>query len=146
MAHEFTVDTGACDHVTAPTELPLIPTVRGKKTIEGVKYEVANGDEIDNVGEKRAILATDSSRTALPITIQVCDVHKSLLSVGKIVGAGKRVVFDADSSGGSYIEDKVTKEKLPLTRQGNLWTLSAWIRKAPVGAKKVDRPSFGRQE
>ena len=101
---------------------------------------------IDNIGEKRAILATDESRTALPITIQICDVHNSRLSVGKIVGAGKRVVFDADASGGSYIEDRASTEKLPLARQGHLWTLTAWVRSAPVGARRVGRPTFGRQE
>ena len=77
-------------------------------------------------------------------------MHKSLLSVGKIVGAAKRVIFDAEASGGSYIEDKVTGEKLPLKKQGNIWTLSAWVKKAPSGAQWLDpsqpsRRTFGRQ-
>ena len=125
--------------------------VKGVKAQRHVTYEVANGEEIANLGEKQAILATEKSSVALPITIQVCDVHKSLLSVGKIVNAGKRVVFDAEASGGSYIEDKATQEKLPLKKQGNLWTLSAWVREAPRAQQWIDESRsachpFGRQE
>ena len=150
VEHEFTVDTRACDHVTNPAELTAIPIVKGEKACNKVKYEVANGEEVDNLGERRAILATEGSMAALHVTLQVCDVHKSLLSVGKIVGAAKRSIFDAEASGGSYIEDKVTGEKLPLRKQGNIWTLSAWVKKAPSGAQWLDpsqqsRRPFGRQ-
>ena len=67
----------------------------------GVKYEVANGIRIPNLGEKKFLGITEDG-LAREITAQVCEVNKPLLSVTKIVSTGNRIEFDPN---GSYIEE-----------------------------------------
>ena len=49
----FCVDSGAAETVLAEEELPEIETKESWGSKRGQSYEVANGDEIDNLGEKR---------------------------------------------------------------------------------------------
>ena len=102
------VDSGATDNVTDTKTLSQsVPITEGPAFARGVQYEVANGIRIPNLGERKIVGHVDDG-VIRSLTMQVCDVNKSLLSVSKMVKGGNRVVFD-DS--GSYIEDKVTKEK-----------------------------------
>ena len=48
---------------------------------EGAEYEIANGQSIPNLGERRCEFMTVGSATAKRITFQVADVHKPLLSI-----------------------------------------------------------------
>ena len=104
---DMAVDSGATDSVLNEDMLCSVETKPGPASRRGVKYEVANGEEIPNLGEKR-FAAVSEEGTRRNLIVQVCDVSKALLSVRKMVAAGNRVVFDGD---GSYVEDKVTKEK-----------------------------------
>ena len=52
-------------------------------------------------------------------------MNKALLSVKKTVTAGNQVVFDEN---GSYIENKVTKERLWMTEQGGMYMLRLWAK------------------
>ena len=122
--HTFTLDSGACDRVCSNARLG-VSTVPGDKSIKGVSYEVANGEEIANLGEKQCVIALEDVKEAIPLTLQVCDVHKSLLSIGKIVKAWKKVVCDSQTDGGAHTECKDMGEKMPLTHDGNLWALKA---------------------
>ena len=90
----------------------------------GVEYEVANGERIPNMGEKKFEGVTEEG-LGRNITAQVCDVNKALLSVKKITAAGNRVVFDEE---GSFIEDKVTGEKLWLREDKGMYMLKMWIK------------------
>ena len=56
----------------------------------------------------------------------VTEVDDALLSVSKVVKAGKRVVFDES---GSYIEHKTSGEITPLTEQRRLYKLKMWVPK-----------------
>ena len=58
------------------------------------------------------------------MTAQVCAVNKTLMSVSKIAKAGNRVVFDDE---GSYIEDKVTGERLWMTEVGGMYSIKLWV-------------------
>eukprot|EP00973_Karenia_brevis_P060029 8352702-Karenia_brevis.AAC.1 len=58
------------------------------------------------------------------ITAQVCDVNKALLSVKKVVDAGNRVVFEDE---GSYIEDRVTGERMWLEESSGMYVLKMWV-------------------
>ena len=69
-SHTFTIDSGACDHAFSDSSMD-IPTVPGDKSRRGVSYEVANGDEVHNLGEKICIFATEFNEDALPLTMQV---------------------------------------------------------------------------
>ena len=58
------------------------------------------------------------------MTMQVANVKKVLVSVGKVTDANNRVVFDND---GSYIENKSTKERTPLRKENGVYTMEIWV-------------------
>ena len=91
-----------------------------------MEYEVANGETIPNLGEKRFIAATENG-VARKMKAQVCDVNKSLLSDKRVLQAGNRVVFDAD---GSYIEDKQSGDCMPMREDGGMFMLKLWEKKS----------------
>ena len=51
-------------------------------------YEVADGNEIPNLGERRCVMWTEGSQDARKITLQVADVHKALLSLSRCADMG----------------------------------------------------------
>ena len=102
-------------------------TREGAASRRGVEYEIANGELIPNLGEKRFI-AVSTEGISRRLTAQVCEVNKGLLSVSKVVKAGSRVVFDRD---GSYIEDKETGEKMALQESGGMYMLKMWTKRSP---------------
>ena len=102
-----------------------VKVVEGSTFKRDVKYEVANGVRIPNLGEKKFKGFTEEG-TLKNITAQVCDVNKPLLSVSKVVAAGNRVVFDKD---GSYIEDIITGDKVWLKNVGGMYMLKLWVKR-----------------
>jgi hypothetical protein len=92
---ELAVDSGATETVVGEDMLTDIETKEGWASKHGVQYEVANGERIPNVGEKKFQGITEHG-LARNITAQVCDVNKALLSVKKIIAAGNRVTFDEE--------------------------------------------------
>ena len=80
---ELTADTGACDTVipiSMCTEIPVQPSLQSQR---GMQYEVANGEKIPNLGERRCIMWTENATAARHINMQVADVHKGLLSISR---------------------------------------------------------------
>ena len=51
----FCVDSGSGETVVAEDDLPEVETKESWRSKHGQKYEVANGDEIHNKGEKRFV-------------------------------------------------------------------------------------------
>jgi len=118
----FAVDSGASETVMREEMLEEVETVEGRAFKRGVKYEVANGVRIDNLGEKRFTgVTTEGSQRN--ITAQICEVNKALLSVRKVVSAGNKVVFDDVS----YIEDKNTGERIMMEDQGGMYVFKMWV-------------------
>ena len=89
---EIAVDSGASETVVGENMLPNIRIQEGEMFKRGVKYEAANGELIDNLGEKQ-FEAHSGEGTVRGLTAQACGVNTSLLSVSKMVKAGHRVVF-----------------------------------------------------
>ena len=58
-----------------------------------VAYEVADGTEIPNLGERKPLGFTEEGGQK-SVTVQICAVNKTLMSVSKIASKGNRVVFD----------------------------------------------------
>ena len=125
------VDSGASETVMAETDLPGVPTEPGAASRRGVKYEVANGHQIPNLGEKKFEGVTDLGLKR-GITAQVCSVNKPLLSVSKLVKAGHRVVFEPD---GAYIQDLETEEHHPLEESGGMYHVCMWVHAPKAVAK-----------
>ena len=49
---EVVVDRGATENVMSPDALVSVPITSGLAFVRGVQYEVANGEQIPNLGEK----------------------------------------------------------------------------------------------
>ena len=79
-----TVDSGASEHVVPPTVVDHIALEDGPKN--GIKYEVADGNEIENRRQRKCIVGNDFNHSLNRIDLQVTEVHKLLPSVAKMVG------------------------------------------------------------
>jgi hypothetical protein len=106
------------------------------QSINGMEYEVATGESIPNLGERRCEMWTEGAESPKAITMQVADVHKALLSLSRCADMGFESRFGA--AYGCLI-DRQTGEVIPLKRRGNLYILKAWVR-------AVTAVPFGRQE
>ena len=122
---EMAVDSGATETVVGEDMLTSIDTKPGSAFRRGVKYEVASGDLIPNLGEKRFVGVCENGETR-NMTAQVCDVNKALLSVKRMVQAGNRVVFEAT---GGYIEDAQTGERIHMKENGGMYMLKMWVQR-----------------
>ena len=120
---ELAVDSGASETVVNEDMLPDVETKEGPASRRGVEYEVANGEKIPNLGEKKFMGETAEGKTR-NITAQVCDVNKALLSVKKVMAVGNRVVFDSE---GSYIEDKTSGERMWMVEDKGMFLLKMWV-------------------
>ena len=115
----FCVDSVAGETVMAEEDRPEVETKESWGSKRGQSYEVANGDEIDNEGEKTfvahmlTINGADSGGRG--IVAQVCKVHRPLMSVKKICNNRQKVVFDEE---GSYVDNTKTKLRTPLREEG----------------------------
>ena len=89
----LTVDSGASDTVLLPHMLRQVDLVHTVKV--GTEYEVANGEVVHNLGEKRCLMRTgETSKDELDLVFQVVEhVHKPLLAVSFIVRQGHKVIF-----------------------------------------------------
>ena len=87
-------------------------------------------------------MATDGSEAINRIDLQVTEVHKALLSVAKMVDAGQRVVFDPD---GSFVEDTLTGERIPMTRKDGVYELKLWAKQySPSSSEPSAQDSSGQ--
>ena len=91
----LTVDSSASDTVIPPHYLRWCEISHTEKV--GTEYEVANGENVYNIGERRCIMRmaeTGKATEELEIAFQVVeDVHKPLLAVSAITKQGHSVVF-----------------------------------------------------
>jgi len=122
---EMAIDSGATETVVGEDMLTSVDTVEGEAFRRGVKYEVASGTLIPNLGEKR-FTAVGEGGEVRRMKAQVCSVNKALLSVKRVLQAGNRVVFDTR---GSYIEDEVTGERMKLHEVNGMYMLKLWVRR-----------------
>ena len=123
---EVIVDSGACATVMPASMCKNIAIVPWQSVSEVVEYEVANGETIPNLGERRCLLIIFGSAVPKRIVFQNADVHKPLLSISCCVDMG----FDCClGKVCRHLEDTVTGERLPLQRKDNLYTKRAWVRK-----------------
>ena len=127
---ELTADTGACDTVVPKLMCPGIPIIPSVQSLRGMEYEVAPGESIPDLSEKRCEMWTEGASAPKSISMQVADVHKALLSLSRCVDMGFESRFGA--AFGCLI-DTMTGEITPLQRRGHLYRLRAWIRAAPFG-------------
>ena len=117
------VDSGATETVVSSDNAKSVPTVSGPASKSGVKYSTANGEVLDNEGEKHMLMSSLEGVNRA-ITAQVTEVNKPLLSVSKMVKAGNTVTFSPE---GSYIYDGYTGEVMQLEESKGLYWLKMWV-------------------
>ena len=115
------VDSGATETVIGETQAKTIPTTRSSKP--GIKYALANGELVDNEGEKKMVMST-AEGVVREFTAQVTEVNKPLLSVSKMVNAGYTVTFSPE---GSYIYDGYDGTYQYLESRNGLFMLKGWV-------------------
>ena len=125
---EVTVDSGACETVMPSDVCPGIMVHRSSCS-HGAEYEVANGESLPNLGERRCLLMSLGSTSAKHITFQVADVHKPLLSVSRCADMGFRCILEKH---GGYLEH-TSGERIQLQRRDNLYVMRAWVKNNPDG-------------
>ena len=93
----------------------------------GVRYEIADGNEIPNLGEKLLpIMTREGSWRALKA--EVADISRALQSVRSLVKTGHRVVF-GDGEGGNehYIQNVLTGEVNAVEDDGQNYLMTYLI-------------------
>ena len=121
----ITVDSGASESVAPAGAASNVQIVESPGSRSGVIYEVANAQVIDNLGQKDCTVMARGGSSEQVLSFQICEVHKPLLSVSKLLAVGKRVIFDGEWP---YIEDKFTGERLTLLPKDGLFELHCWVR------------------
>ena len=129
-----TVDSGACDSVIDPEDVPGYEVRETKASRSGEAFASATGETIPNLGEIELPFQT-REQSWKNLTMQACDVSKPLASVKKICQAGHRVVFDEE---GSYILNKATGELNFLREDAGNYMLDVWV--PPRQASTFGRP------
>ena len=134
--HEIviTVDSGACDTVMPTKMCSHISILENAKVRAGFEYEVANGQGLPNLGERRCYMMTENSITMKKIAFQCADVHKALLSVSALADQGYDCVL---SKAGGELRDTVTGDTIPLHRRDNLYFMKAWVKQDPDFTRPV---------
>jgi hypothetical protein len=125
---DFTVDSGACVTVMPSGLCSGIPILDNDLSKNGVEYEVANGESIANLGERRCQVMTVGSMAPKRIVFQVADVRKPLLSITACSDMGYDCYLGKE---GGSLRNRVTGEVIPLERRGSLYSLRMWARQDP---------------
>ena len=135
---EMAVDSGATETVVREDMVKSVETKEGEATRKGVQYEVASGELLPNLGEKK-FTAYGEQGQVRAIKAQVCEVNKALLSVHKMVQAGNRVVFARD---GSYAEDETTGERIEMQEKGGMYMMKLWVRNQAFQGQATEEQSW----
>ena len=75
------MDSGACVSVMPENMCEDISIMKNDLVSAGAEYEVANGESIPNLGERRCEVMTVGSLAPKRIVSRVAAVHKPLLSI-----------------------------------------------------------------
>ena len=85
----------------------------------------------------------ETSTVTRALIFQVADIHKPLLSVSRTADMGYECRL---GKYGGVLIDLETQEQIPITRQGNLYSLKGWVMTDPQGPKpkrpELTQPGF----
>ena len=121
------VDSGASDTVVP---LHVCSAAKLYKTSKvGIEYEIANGESLENLGERRCVLKTSVDQPdnmAMMMSFQVVDVSKALLSVAKVCEQGHAVLFE--KTRGAILVAGDPKNRIEFRKVGNTFELDVWVK------------------
>jgi len=131
----LTVDSGASDTVVPPRFCSWSTIFHTEKV--GTEYEVANGEIVHNLGERRCTILVGENTGELNIAFQVVEVHKPLLAVSSLTAQGHKVIF-ADQDDHILLSNN---EKLPLRNINGVFELDVWVKRD----REASAVGFARQ-
>ena len=126
------LDSGASVTVVPPHVGRDYEVIRGEAAMAGVRYEIADGNEIPNLGEKLMPVMTREG-TWRGLKAEVADIARALQSVRSLVKTGHKVVFgDGEYGSEHYIQNVMTGEVNAVEDDGQNYLMTYFI--APKGA------------
>ena len=121
------LDSGASVTVVPPHLGREYEIVKGQAAADGVRYEIADGTEIPNLGEKLLPIMTREG-TWRALKAEVADISRALQSVRSLVKTGHRVVFGGGEAGNDhYIENVMTGEVNMVEDDGMNYLMTYYI-------------------
>ena len=133
------LDSGASVSVVPPSVGGDYEIVQGEAAMAGVRYEIADGSQIPNLGEKFLQIVTREN-TRRGIKVEIADIAQALQSVRSLVKTGHKVVFgDGPDGTAHYIEHSVTGEVNWVEDDGRNYLMSYLI--APKESAGFTRPA-----
>ena len=102
-----------------------------------MEYEVANGANIPNLGERKCIIRIPGSLEEKRITLQIADLQKPLPSVARAADAGYDCLLT--DAGGALIP-RLGGDRIPIRRKGNLCVMRCWVKSGSDPGSGLARP------
>ena len=134
------MDSGATITVIHPSVGKLYEVTESAASKAGVQYQLANGDELLNLGKKFLPLVTKESTTR-EMMAQVADVTMPLHSPRALHASGHMVVLDGENS---FVLNKITGEVNCMEDDGVNYLMDMLII-PPEELQNYADPSFGGQ-
>ena len=124
---EAILDSGATVTVIPPHIGRGYDITPGEASRLGVMYEVANGEEIPNLGEKLLpVMTLEGGRRGM--RAQVADVSKPLQAVRSLVRTGHVIVFgDGENGDQNYVVNKATGEVMSVMDDGVNYLMGMYV-------------------
>ena len=119
----ITIDSGAAESVLNESHAPKIPTRPSEQSRAGVEYVNANGATMPNKGEKLLPIQADNGMDCA-LRMQVTDVKRALLSVGKVCDSGHEVVFQKN---GGWIRHKESGRVFNFARADGVYRMEVSV-------------------
>ena len=124
---EAILDSGATVTVFPPSIGAAYELTQGEAAKAGVTYEVANGEEIPNLGERLMAVMTVEGTTR-GLRAQVANVSKPLQAVRQLTKTGHMVVFGDGPEGElHYVVNKLTGEMNAIRDDGINYLMGLYI-------------------
>ena len=128
------LDSGASVTVVPPHVGRDYEVIRGEAAMAGVRYEIADGNEIPNLGEKMLPVMTREG-TWRGLQAEVADIARALQSVRSLVKTGHKVVFGDGANGTEhYIQNVMTGEVNAVEDDGQNYLMTYLIAPKDVSA------------
>ena len=128
------LDSGASVTVVPPHVGRDYEVIRGEAAMAGVRYEIADGNEIQNLGEKMLPVMTREG-TWRGLQAEVADIARALQSVRSLVKTGHKVVFGDGANGTEhYIQNVMTGEVNAVEDDGQNYLMTYLIAPKDVSA------------
>ena len=138
---ESIVDSGATVSVMGPEFAACYQVQPSEGSKAGVTYQVANGEELDNEGEKIVPVITDCGHLQA-MKSQIAAVTASLTSVRQLIKSGHAVVFDGSES---FIIHKTTGAINMIKDNGVNYTMGINVA-PPEDYKKIEAEFANSQD